>query len=66
MKENTFLKRSKVIKKNQDHLTEAVQTLIHLSIKAINQGGKLIFSDNGGSADIVGHKICSIILKEFS
>tara|TARA_B100000989_G_scaffold34349_1_gene21864 strand:+ start:550 stop:915 length:366 start_codon:yes stop_codon:yes gene_type:complete len=121
MKENNFLKRSKIIEKNQVYLTEAVQTLTHLSMKAIYQEGKLIFADIGGSAaevedmsadylgtlvisnkrnpfpssekkesrvyeksffafkaissmkaiiqelqTIVGHKICSIVLKEFS
>ena len=50
MKENTFLKRSKILEENQDYLTESVKTISQEFIEVINQGGKLIFAGNGGSA----------------
>ena len=56
MKENTFLKRSKILQENQDYLSEAVKTISQVFIKIINKGGKLIFAGNGGSENIVGHK----------
>ena len=55
MKENTFLKRSKILEENQDYLTEAVKTISEVFIKVINQGGKLIFAGNGGSAAEAQH-----------
>ena len=55
MKENTFLKRSKILEENQDYLTESVKTISQEFIKVINQGGKLIFAGNGGSAAEAQH-----------
>ena len=55
MKENTFLKRSKILEENQAYLTESVKTISKEFIKVINQGGKLIFAGNGGSAAEAQH-----------
>ena len=55
MKENTFLKRSKILEENQDYLTESVEAISQEFIKVINQGGKLIFAGNGGSAAEAQH-----------
>ncbi len=43
MKENTFLKRSKILEENQDYLTESVKTISQEFIEIINKGGKLIY-----------------------
>ena len=50
MKENTFLKRSKILEDNQDYLIDSVRTISQVFIEVINKGGKLIFAGNGGSA----------------
>ncbi len=55
MKENTFLKRSKILEDNQDYLIDSVRTISQLFIEAINKGGKLIFAGNGGSAAEAQH-----------
>ena len=55
MKKNTFLKRSKILEENQDYLTESVKTISQEFIKVINQGGKLMFAGNGGSAAEAQH-----------
>ena len=55
MKENTFLKRSKILEDNQDYLSDSVRTISQLFIEAINKGGKLIFAGNGGSAAEAQH-----------
>ena len=55
MKENNFLKRSKILEENQDYLTESVKTISQEFIKVINQKGKLIFAGNGGSAAEAQH-----------
>ena len=55
MKENTFLKRSKILEDNQDYLIDSVKTISQVFIEAINKGGKLIFAGNGGSAAEAQH-----------
>ena len=55
MKENTFLKRSKILKDNQDYLIDSVKTISQVFIDVINRGGKLIFAGNGGSAAEAQH-----------
>ena len=55
MKENTFLKRSKILEDNQDYLIHSVRTISQIFVEVINQGGKLIFAGNGGSAAEAQH-----------
>ena len=55
MKENTFLKRSKILEDNQDYLIDSVKTISQVFIDVINRGGKLIFAGNGGSAAEAQH-----------
>ena len=55
MKENTFLKRSKILEDNQDYLIDSVRTISQVFIEVINNGGKLIFAGNGGSAAEAQH-----------
>ena len=39
MKENTFLKRSKILEDNQDYLIDCVRTISQVFIEIINKGG---------------------------
>ena len=55
MKENIFLKRSKILEDNQDYLIDSVRTISQVFIEVINKGGKLIFAGNGGSAAEAQH-----------
>ena len=55
MKENTFLKRSKILEDNQDYLIDSVKTISQVFIDVIIKGGKLIFAGNGGSAAEAQH-----------
>ena len=55
MKENIFLKRSKILEDNQDYLIDSVRTISQVFIEVINRGGKLIFAGNGGSAAEAQH-----------
>ena len=55
MKENTFLKRSKILEDNQNYLIESVRTISKVFIEVLNKGGKLIFAGNGGSAAEAQH-----------
>ena len=55
MKENSFLKRSKILEDNQDYLIDSVKTISQVFIEVINKGGKLIFAGNGGSAAEAQH-----------
>ena len=55
MKENTFLKRSKILEANQDYLIDSVTTISQVFKDVINKGGKLIFAGNGGSAAEAQH-----------
>ena len=55
MKENIFLKRSKILEDNQDYLIDSVKTISQVFIEVINKGGKLIFAGNGGSAAEAQH-----------
>ena len=55
MKENSFLKRSKILEDNQDYLIDSARTISQVFIEVINKGGKLIFAGNGGSAAEAQH-----------
>ena len=39
MKENTFFKRSEILKDNQDYLIDSVRTISQVFIEVINKGG---------------------------
>ena len=55
MKENSFLKRSKILEDNQDYLIDSARTISQVFIEVIDKGGKLIFAGNGGSAAEAQH-----------
>lgn len=55
MKDNPFLKRSKILEENQDMLLEAVGIISNIFIDVIKNNGKLIFAGNGGSAAEAQH-----------
>ncbi len=55
MNDNPFLVRSKILEENQEYLSKAVITISNIFSDVINNGGKLIFAGNGGSAAEAQH-----------
>ena len=55
MKDNPFLKRSKILEDNQEYLIEAVEIISQVFKEVIHNEGKLIFAGNGGSAAEAQH-----------
>ncbi len=55
MKDNPFLKRSKILEENQEYFSEVVKIISTFFTEVINNDGKLIFAGNGGSAAEAQH-----------
>ena len=55
MKNNPFFIRSKILENNHEYFSEVVKTISQVFIEVINNGGKLIFAGNGGSAAEAQH-----------
>lgn len=55
MKNNPFVKRSKILEENSEYLCKVVKKISLIFTEVINNNGKLIFAGNGGSAAEAQH-----------